>query len=174
MVKSKKFVKMDVIINKRGIIMGQTDIIIKDAFKYMVQLVSQKVENKKPKPNASEYVYQDYAVLENELKALKDIADDPAKYFSISYKGKLDTDLLEISRLTGVRFDRKLDYLLELSIKYYYTKITDEKELKQFDTEIKELRDKLAKKVKPGLLVRASMLLHGATTKHSSGKEKQK
>ena len=150
-----------------------TDIIIKEAFDYMVQMISQKVENKKPKAQDPAYVHQDYDVLEKGLKVLEKIADNPKEYFSAKYEDKVYSQVLEISRLTGVRFDRLLDELMSIWVQYY--SMTSKVEKEKLAKEIEKLHDKIKRKITPGFFARASAILRGISkSKQSVAREKQK
>ena len=125
------------------------DATIKSSYDALVKLISRKLEHKKPGPKAPEYVHDDYDVLERGLAKLRVVAKDPADYFMNKYKDSIFADMLEIGRLTGVRFDRLLDSLMLLSVRYYRGKNANKKKL---ETEIKKLNKRIQLKSATGLV----------------------
>ena len=151
----------------------KADETIKESFDYMVQLVSRKMEKKKPKKQDPDVVYQDYGVLEKGLEELKEIASDPAKYFADRYKDGVYAKVLEVSRLTGARFDRLLDSLMPLWAAYYSE--TSKEKRKKMIPAIEQLCDKIKRRATPGIFERATMFLTGRTkAKNIVKQERQK
>ena len=122
---------------------------IKSAFDSVVKIISHKMEQKKPKKTSSNIAREDYAVLEQGLKKLRGIAKNPEDYFVNKYQDNIFADLLEVSRLTGVRFDRLLDSLMLLSVRYYRGKAADKKKL---ESEIKKLNKRIQLKSATGVV----------------------
>ncbi|MBO4626322.1 MAG: hypothetical protein J5679_03585 [Alphaproteobacteria bacterium] len=134
----------------------EMDATIKSSFDAIVSLVSRKMEHKKPKGSAPESDQQFYGDLERSFKTLCKIAKNPAKYFVNDYKDSVHGDLLEASRLTGLRFNRLLDSLMALSIRYYRGKDTNKEKL---ETEIEKLHRIIKYKAARGLVQSLGILL---------------
>ena len=136
------------------------DATIKSAFDSIVKIVSRKMEQKKPKESAPDYILEDYGVLEHGLRKLQGIAKNPADYFENKYKDSVLGDLLEVSRLTGARFDRLLDSLILLSLRYYRAKTADKKKLEK---DIEKLNKKIQLRAATGLVLTLGMALTPAS-----------
>lgn len=78
-------------------------------------------------------------------------------------------DLLEVSRITGARFNRLLDSLMSLSIIYYRGKDVDKNKL---ETEIKKLNKTIQLKAATGFVQTLGVLLAPAEKFIVQAKEK--
>ncbi len=145
------------------------DATVKSAFDAIVKWVSRKMEHKKPKDSDPSYVHIAYGDLERSFKVLNKITKNPARYFINDYEDKVLGDLLEVSRITGARFNRLLDSLMSLSIIYYRGKDVDKNKL---ETEIKKLNKTIQLKAATGFVRTFGMLLTPAEKFVAEAKEK--
>ena len=145
------------------------DATIKSAFDAIVKWISRKMEQRKPKNSAPTYIHEAYGDLECSFKVLRKIAKNPAKYFTDGYSDSVFGDLLEVSRITGVRFNRLLDSLMLLSVRYYRG---DDVNKKKIETEIKKLNKTIQLKAATGFVQTLGVLLAPAEKFIVQAKEK--